>query len=192
MNDPVTTQSQRTNLPEQFGQKRSADQTSPTGGRWQNLIATNTAIAIGSRIHGTKSEIYVNGMCVQLTGKHTSFPSIVIVNGEPKFGGSESDILQNPTVVVEIVSNISDPAERARKLENYLAIASVKECIFIRAEQMRIEHYSRQNAKQWIYRIYDGRDDVISLESISCKVSVSEIYAQIKVAEASLSSQAVN
>jgi hypothetical protein len=35
---------------------------------------------------------------------------------------------------------------------------------------MRIEHYARQNAKQWIYRIYNERDDVISLESINCKL----------------------
>ena len=57
---------------------------------------------------------------------------------------------------------------------------------------MRIEHYARQNPKQWVYRIYNERDDVISLDSIQCKVSLSDIYAQIKFRESELSSRAVN
>jgi Uma2 family endonuclease len=44
---------------------------------------------------------------------------------------------------------------------------------------MRVEHYAKQNAKQWIYRIYNDREEIISLESVNCKVSLSEIYAQI-------------
>jgi Uma2 family endonuclease len=57
---------------------------------------------------------------------------------------------------------------------------------------MRVEHYARQNAKQWIYRIYNERDDVISLDSINCKVSLAEVYSQVKVRGAELSSKAVN
>ena len=57
---------------------------------------------------------------------------------------------------------------------------------------MRVEHYARQNAKQWIYRIYNERDDVISLDSINCKMSLSEVYAQLKTKPAELSSKAVN
>jgi Uma2 family endonuclease len=45
---------------------------------------------------------------------------------------------------------------------------------------MRVEHYAKQNAKQWIYRIYNERDDVISIEAVNCKVSLQEIYAQLK------------
>jgi hypothetical protein len=57
---------------------------------------------------------------------------------------------------------------------------------------MRIEHYAKQSPKQWMYRIYDERDDVISLDSINCKISLVEIYAQIKLGESELSSRAVN
>jgi len=57
---------------------------------------------------------------------------------------------------------------------------------------MRVEHYARQNAKQWIYRIYDERDDVISLDAIGIKISLAEVYAQVKLKESQLSSKAVN
>jgi Uma2 family endonuclease len=57
---------------------------------------------------------------------------------------------------------------------------------------MRVEHYSKQNPKQWIYRIYNERDDVISLDSLNIKLSLAEIYSQVKGQNAGLSSSAVN
>jgi hypothetical protein len=62
----------------------------------------------------------------------------------------------------------------------------------IKADEMRVEHYSKQNAKQWIYRIYNEKDDVIGLDSINCKISLAEVYTQINVRQAEFSSKAVN
>ena len=162
------------------------------GNRWHNLIATNVAIAVGSRLSGNKAEIYINGMQVQLKSDMICYPDVVIVNGAPTFTDQNSDILRNPTIVIEIVSSSTSPVDKAQKLESYLAIASVKECILVKADEMRVEQYARQNAKQWLYRIYDERDDVISLDSVNCKISLGEIYAHINVKQAELSSKAVN
>ena len=57
---------------------------------------------------------------------------------------------------------------------------------------MRVEHYAWQNAKQWIYRIYNEREDVIALDSINCKLSLSEIYAQVNLRESELNFKAAN
>ncbi|MCA1638129.1 MAG: hypothetical protein LC768_07305 [Acidobacteria bacterium] len=56
---------------------------------------------------------------------------------------------------------------------------SVREYLLIKEDEMRVEHYAKQSAKQWVYRIYNDREEVITLESISCKVSLTEIYSQI-------------
>lgn len=160
--------------------------------RWHNLIVSNVAIAVGSRIHGAKSDIYVGNMRVKLKGNNVSYPDVVVVGGEPAFADQAFDLLLNPTVVVEIVSNDTNSSYKTQKLENFLAMDSIKECLLIKEDEMRIEHYAKQNAKQWIYKIYNERDDVVSLDSINCKVSLSEIYAQIKFGQAQLSSTAVN
>jgi Uma2 family endonuclease len=160
--------------------------------RWHNLVATNTAIAIGSRIHGNTADIYVNGMRVEL-GNHTvCCPDVVIVNGEPSFSDKNLDVLKNPTVIIEIFSNGASSADKQEKLESYLAMSSIKECMLVKADEMRIEHYSRQNPKQWLYRIYNERDDVISMDSINCKVSLAEVYAQVNLKQTEFSSKAVN
>ena len=160
--------------------------------RWHNILASSVAIALGSRMHGHKSEIYISNMRVKLKNNYICYPDVVVVSGEPTFADQNSDLLLNPTLIVEIFSNQTNSSDKTNKLESYLAMDSIKEFVLLKEEEMRVEHYARQNAKQWIYRIYNERDDVISLESINCKVSLSEIYAQVKTKPAELSSKAVN
>lgn len=160
--------------------------------RMNNLIATNVTIAIGSRLQGQKCEIYVNDMRVKLSPKHVCYPDVVIVNGVPAFTDNGFDTLVNPTVAFEIFSKTTSFQDKTEKLECYLALDSIREYILIKEDEMRVEHYFKQNPKQWIYRIYDSRDDVISIESINCKVSLAEIYAQIKFVQADVKSQSVN
>ena len=158
--------------------------------RWHNLIVSNIAAAIGSRVHGNKSELYVNGMRVQLRNNLLCYPDVAVISGEPRFADQNSEVLLNPTVVVEIVSNTTNPTLKTQKLEAYMAMESIRECIVIKADEMRIEQYSKQNPKQWIYKIYNERDDIVSIDSINCKVSLAEIYSQINFREAQMSARA--
>ena len=152
----------------------------PGANRWHNLIGTNAAIAIGSRLHGHKCDIYVNGMCVKMKNERYCYPDVAIVNGEPQFNDDNQDVLLNPTVIVEVFSGKTNTSDKTEKLENYLAMDSIRECLLVKEDEMRVEHYAKQNAKQWIYRIYNERDDVISIEAVNCKVSLQEIYASFR------------
>ncbi|CAN5565504.1 hypothetical protein BH10ACI1_BH10ACI1_32680 [soil metagenome] len=160
--------------------------------RWHNLIATNTTIAIGSRLHNHKCEIYTGNMRVQLNRNRFCYPDLTIVNGEPNFTDSNFDVLLNPSITVEIFSNTVNSFDKMEKLESFLAMDSIRECLLVKEDEMRVEHYARQNAKQWIYKIYNERDDVVALESINCKVSLAEIYTHIKFKQTEMSSKAVN
>jgi Uma2 family endonuclease len=107
------------------------------GNRWHNLIATNTAIAVGSRLAGNRTEIYINGMRVQLKSDLICYPDVVMVNGTPTFTDQNADILRNPTIVLEIFSSATSPIDKTQKLESYLAIDSVKESLLVKADEMR-------------------------------------------------------
>lgn len=160
--------------------------------RTHNLIGTNTVIAIGGRARGQKCEIYSSDMCVRMNEMQFCYPDAIVVAGEPIFTDQDADVLVNPTIVVEIFSNGAEFQDKRNKLESYLAMDSIRECLLVKEDEMRIEHYAKQNAKQWIYKIYNDREDVIALDSISCKISLAEVYAQIKFNNMEVKSQSVN
>lgn len=164
----------------------------PASNRWHNTIATNFVIAIGGRIQRSNHELYSNDMRVKFGSNSVCFPAVVVVTGEPEFSDQNAELLLNPTVLIEIFSASTRATDRTEKLEGFLAIPKLKECLLVNEQEMRIEHWSRQNPKQWIYRIYNEREDSISLDSIGCKMSLSEAYSQVKLRESELSSRAVN
>lgn len=160
--------------------------------RWNNLITANFTIAIGTRMQRSNCEIYAGDMQVQVGKNSVCFPNVVIVSGEPVFSDNRFEVLQNPTVVIEVFTGLSGTNNRTQKLEGFLSSPSIKEFLLVNQTEMRVEHYARQNSKQWIYRIYNERDDTISLDSIQCKLSLAEVYAQVKLGESELGSKTVH
>jgi len=160
--------------------------------RWHNVIVSNVAIGIGSRLHGHKCEIYISNIRVKLDNNFICYPDIAVVNGEPEFTDRNLDVLVNPTFLVDVFSTEVNSSAKTTKLESFLAMSSIRECLLIKEDEMRVEHYAKQNAKQWLYKIYDTRDDVISLDSIGCKISLQEVYSGVKLRQTELSSKAVN
>jgi Uma2 family endonuclease len=191
MSEQIVTQTEKTYTAEdylKFDRRDAAKQENSNGksvapagsSRRHNLIGSNTTIAIGSRVRGHKCEVYVNDMRVKLAPHNYCYPDVVVVNGEPQFEGKELDILLNPTVIVEIMSKSTLNHDKTEKLDRYLAMESVREILLIKEEDMRVEHYHKQTQNQWTYKIYLNREDIISIESINCKISMGEIYSQIK------------
>jgi Uma2 family endonuclease len=164
----------------------------PASNRWHNIIATNFVVAIGGRVQRGNHDLYANDMRVKFGRNSVCLPAVVVVTGEPEFSDNTDEILLNPTLLIEIFSPGTRATDRTEKLEGFLAIPKLKECLLVNEQEMRIEHWSRQNPKQWIYRIYNEKDDSINLESIGCKMSLSEAYSQVKLRESELSSRAVN
>jgi Uma2 family endonuclease len=99
--------------------------------RWHNLLVSNSAIALGSRMHGNKCEIYISNMRVKLKNSYICYPDLVVVNGEPSFADQNSDLLLNPTVIFEIFSNQTHSSDKTNKLESYLAMDSIKEFVLL-------------------------------------------------------------
>ena len=77
-------------------------------------------------------------------------------------------------------------------MEGFLNIPSIKECLLVNEDEMRGEHYARQQVKQWVYRIYNERDDVIVLDSLNVRLSLTEVYSQVRFGDSEFSSKAVN
>lgn len=148
--------------------------------RRHNLISSNMTIAVGSRLRGHKCEIYAGGMRVRMTEKKSYYPDVVAVKDEPLFDKNEPDLLLNPTMIVEIFTPETLCYDKTEKLDSYLELKSVRDLLLIKEDGIRVEHYTNQGTNQWIYRIYNRREDMISLESINCRASLAEIYAQVK------------
>ncbi|MBM3992938.1 MAG: Uma2 family endonuclease [Planctomycetes bacterium] len=112
-----------------------------------------------------------------------SYPDIVVVYGEPKFLDEHKDVLLNPKVIVETLSESTEAFDRGLKFVRYQQFnPTLTDYILVSQDRPQIEHYQRQKDSSWKYTIHQGLDAVVMIKSIKCKLNAADVYKRITFA----------
>ena len=160
--------------------------------RRHNLIASNVTRRISEQFDGRSCEVYQSDMRVKVnkTGLYT-YPDVVAVCDQPRFEDNQVDTLLNPRVVVEVLSPSTELWDRGKKFRHYRAIESLREYVLIAQDHVLVERFTINADGQWALLDYRTLDDTLILDSISCRVSLSEIYARVTFDQTETESQNV-
>ena len=147
--------------------------------RWHNRIMLNTVTQLNNQLMESECEVYASNMRVGASPKVSYlYPDVIVVCGEPRFEDDTFDTLLNPIVVIEVLSPSTAAFDRGKKFEYYKQLASLQEYILISQNSVRVEHYCRRET-QWIHNAFQRLEDVLSLASIECEVSLGAIYRRV-------------
>lgn len=83
--------------------------------------------------------------------------------------------MQDPILLVEVLSRTTERHDRRIKVPAYQQIASVQEILLIDSEARYAELHRRQG-EQWIIQLVIGVAGVIPLASVGIEISMSELY----------------
>jgi len=152
--------------------------------REQNLIVGNLVGEVRNQLKGHDCEVYPSDMRVKVsaTGLYT-YPDVTVVCGTPEFEDEHRDILLNPTVLVEVLSESTEAYDRGAKSEQYRKLPSLKEYLLIAQDRAHVERYARQPDGGWLLRDAAESDGSVALDSISVVLPMSEIYRQVTFTE---------
>jgi Uma2 family endonuclease len=92
--------------------------------------------------------------------------------------------LLNPTLIVEVLSASTEAYDRGKKLDSYRTIPSLQECVLIAQDEYHVYVYTRQPDNRWLLSEADDVNEVLSLDSIGCRLPLAEVYRKVKIAEA--------
>jgi Uma2 family endonuclease len=106
-----------------------------------------------------------------------SYPDVLVVCGERKFHDNFRDVLLNPSVIIEVLSQPSEAFDRGEKFRRYRTwLLTLTDYILILQDRPMIEHYRRQSKGQWILSTLSGLDAALKIESIGCSLKLSDVY----------------
>ncbi len=78
-------------------------------------------------------------------------------------------------LVVEVLSDSTEAADRGEKFANYQTLAVFEEYLLIDGRRRIVEHFRRANDGDWLYHRY-GAHDTISLHTVGLDVAVASLY----------------
>lgn len=150
------------------------------------IISVNLVGLLHSRLRGglcqpfTKDTKVLAGpapLAPRSTKGMFAYPGLVIVCGERPYHDKHRDVLLNPTVIIEILSETTKDYDRGEKFERYRTwLPTLAEYVLVHQTQPRIEHHQRQPTGQWLLTTIDGLEASLPLPALSCALPVRDIY----------------
>lgn len=127
-------------------------------------------------------KVYKGDMKVKVaaTGRY-AYPDVVVVCGERKFADERKDVLLNPTLLIEVLSDSTANYVRGDKGRDYRFIESLRELVIVAQDQPYVDLYVRQDKTRWNMSSVAGIEAMIDFPSIDCQLSLKDIYAGVEL-----------
>lgn len=141
-------------------------------------IALNFGIALDQALgDDAVCRPYVSDKLVRVTPTKMVIPDVVVSCDMADHG--ESQIIDSPVLVVEVLSRSTEMTDRFVKLALYQAKESIQEIIFISQVIQRVELFTR-SATGWLYEQY-GAGQCFHLESLDIEIEVRQLYRRLAI-----------
>jgi Uma2 family endonuclease len=110
-----------------------------------------------------------------------SYPDIVVICGEPEYLDDFQDVILNPKVILETLSESTEAFDRGGKLRRYQKYnPTLTDYILISQDRPQIEHFRREKDGSWKYIIHEGMKAVVKIQSIKCSLKAVDVYKRVK------------
>lgn len=144
-----------------------------------NRIAVNILTSLRSKALAQGCEVLPADMRIKVPkAPPYRYADVLVVSGEPVIESIQGlDVLFNPRLIVEILSESTEAYDRGKKFHSYQSIDSFEEYLLVAQDRTYVTHYVRQADGSWLRSDIEGIESEIELVTIPCKISLSEIYS---------------
>lgn len=152
-----------------------------TGGSANDaLIAANLIAALGQGLRGKPCRVYSSDLRIHVAESSMfTYPDVSVVCGGLQiapYGGSES--VQNPKLLIEVLSPGTESYDRGEKFAHYRRIASLSDYLLVAQDRIRIERFERRG-NEWVLSEASDMASSLSLTSIGCSLAVHDVYSNV-------------
>ena len=146
-----------------------------------NQIVMNLSIDIGSSVRENGCHAYPADMRIKVPSYSPyRYPDLTALCGKPEFekiGGI--DMLVNPQLIVEVLSESTEAFDRGDKFSYYKSIESFSEYLLVAQHRPHVSQFIRHGDGFWINYEFNDLHDSVELKSVSCSLPLELIYRDV-------------
>lgn len=152
--------------------------------REHNQICSNVVTCLSIQLSEKPCSVYSSDMKVKIDlAKHYAYPDIVTACEPQQFEDKHTDVLLNPSVIIEILSDSTEAYDRGLKFLHYQRLESLWEYVLISQKSCQVEKYHRQADNLWAYSEYHEMTDSVAITSLGCTVCLNDVYRKVELPE---------
>jgi len=108
------------------------------------------------------------------------YPDASALCGKPRFRGKRNDTIENPVVIVEILSDSTERYDRGRKFRAYRTIPELRHYVLIAQDEPQVEVYTRQQGEEWVLHAFRGLESVARLPLLDASLPLAALYRDVE------------
>lgn len=145
-----------------------------------NLIVLNGGASLRDQLKKKPCRVYPSDLKLRIeaTGLYT-YPDLSVVCGEPQLDTDAGDVLLNPIVLIEVLSDSTEAYDRGKKFEHYRTIPSLKHYVLIAQDRHSIDCFTRSDDERWSLTSCQGLEEKVALDAIECELEAAEVYDKV-------------
>ena len=145
-----------------------------------NLIVLNAGASLRDQVKKQPCRVYSSDLKLRIkaTGLYT-YPDLSVVCGEPQLESNGGDVLLNPVVLVEVLSDSTEAYDRGKKFEHYRTIPSLKHYVLVAQDRHSIDCFSRKPDCSWVLTSCQSLAEKVEIEALDCQLTAAEVYDKV-------------
>jgi Uma2 family endonuclease len=142
------------------------------GSKTHTLIKSNVHVALAQALRGTGCRALVDGAIVEVEGS-SLIPDVVVTCSELDFATPR---VEDPIILVEVLSPSNEKDDTGRKLAIYLKIPSLRHYIVIEQDRRQIVHHERRDDLGGAFLTNIAPPDPLRLDPPGIEIALAAIY----------------
>jgi Uma2 family endonuclease len=120
-------------------------------------------------------------MRVRITTGTQCYPDVVVFCGPPVFPlKNRRDVIANPTLVVEVLSDSTEEYDRGAKFDGYKTLPTLREYVLVAQSEVKFERYVRQPDDTWAVTEYTDPACSLPFTSVPANIPLAAIYRHVE------------
>jgi Uma2 family endonuclease len=153
-----------------------------SGTEEHNLIVANVVGELRSQLQGKDCRVYPSGMRVRIAAEDVgTYPDAMVICGERQFYDDRRDVVGNPILIVEVLSDSTEAYDRGDKFLHYRSLPSLQAYLLFSQSRMQAELFVRQQDGTWSLSNYQAPSQSIPLRVIDAELSLAEVYDKLEL-----------
>jgi len=154
----------------------------PGGTIYHNLIAGNIITAMNNELRKLPQKFFVMGsdMKVFIPQKNqVRYPDALVICEKIETVAGRKDVIVNPLVIIEVLSDSTRDFDKTGKLELYQRIPSLKEYILIEQDYPEVTGFYREEVNLWRTQEVSQLNEKFSFRALGIEIELSDIYEDV-------------
>ena len=150
------------------------------GTEGHSRIAGNLIREAGNAIFDRECSVFEGNLKIRIEAANsTVYPDAMIVCDPIQYHQDRKDIITNPTIVFEVLSEGTAGYDRGGKFRKYQQLPSLKEYVLIEQSEAQVDLFRKSDSGLWTLHSWAGLEGAVECRSLAIRLPLNGIYHRV-------------